>query len=280
MTVPFLGSEALNSRVLSPYALRSRFTALYPDVYLPSGTEPTAVTRARAAWLWSHRQGVLAGRSAAALHGAKWVDGRLPAQLLWANRHRPAGVETWSDSVPDDEVVIAAGMRTTTPARTALDIACRYPFGPAVAAIDALARATRLDMTDVERLARNYPGRRGIRKARGVIPLVDAGAESPRETWLRLLFIRAGFPRPTTQIPVHDEYGFLVAMLDMGWEDLKIGADYDGLHHWTDRNRFTSDIHRSENVTELGWLHIRVTGDDTEGEILRRFRAAFARRRA
>jgi hypothetical protein len=44
----------------------------------------------------------------------------------------------------------------TTPARTAFDIACRYPLDPAVAAIDALARATRLKIADVELIAQRY----------------------------------------------------------------------------------------------------------------------------
>lgn len=278
MTVPFIGSEALAARVLTPYALRSRFTALYPDVYLPADAELTATTRARAAWLWSRRRGVLAGRSAAVLHGSKWIDGRLPAQLLWANRHSPHGIETWSDAVAADEVTTVDGIRVTTPARTALDIARRYRLEPAVAAVDALARATRLDMADVERLAQKYYGRRGIRKARRVIDLADPGAESPKETWLRLLFIKAGFPRPTTQIPVHNEYGALVAVLDMGWENVKIAAEYEGEHHWMDRHRFNADIHRAENVNDRGWIHLRVTVQDSEGDILRRARAAFARR--
>lgn len=278
MTAAFLGSEAVASRTLTPYALRSRFTALYPDVYLPPDADMTAATRAIAAWLWSRRRGVVAGRSAAALHGAKWVDGRLPAQLLWPNRHSPPGIETWSDSFADDEVTTIYGLPTTTPERTALDIACRYPCGTAVAAIDALSRATRLDTAAVERLALRYSGRRGIRKARSTLKFVDPGAESPKETWLRLLFIRAGFPRPATQIPVHDEYGCLIAVLDMGWEAIKVAAEYDGDHHRLDRRQFNKDIRRSENLNELGWIHLRVTAEDTEGEILRRARTAFARR--
>lgn len=279
MSVPFIGSEAVAERAITPYALRSRFAALYPDVYLPPEADLTAAMRARAAWLWSRRRGVLAGRSAAALHGARWVSPRLAAQLLWPNRHSPRGIETWSDGVPDAEVMTIDGLPATTPARTALDMACRYPLGSAVAGIDALARATRLDIADVEQLALRYPGRRGIRKARAALALVDKGAESPKETWLRLLFIRAGFPRPTTQIPVHNEYGALVAVLDMGWEELKIAAEYDGDHHRLDRRQFNKDIRRAENVAELGWIHLRVTAEDTEGEILRRTRTAFERRK-
>ena len=278
MNDAFIGSEALAAGRLTPYALRSRFVAIHPDVYLPRVAELTASLRAKAAWLWSRREGVIAGQSAAAMHGAKWVDACRPAEVLWSNRRPPTGIHVWSDRIVDDEVAVINGFLVTTPARTALDIACRYPLGKAVAAIDALARATHLKMADVELLADRYKGRRGIRKARTVLDLVDPGAESPQETWLRLLVIRNGFPRPQTQIPVHDEYGVLVAVLDMGWEDIKVAADYEGDHHRTDRRRFNRDIRRHEDVTELGWIDVRVTSQDTEGGIVQRLAAAFARR--
>lgn len=278
MEHPFIGSEVVATGQLTPYALRSRYTATHPDVYVPLGAQLTAVMRARAAWLWSRRRGVVAGQSAAALHGAKWVDDHAPAELLYDCRRPPTGVRIWSDRVADDEIQLLGAVPATTPARTALDLACRYPLGKAVAAIDALARATELKTADVELLADRYRGRRGIRAARIALPLVDAGAESPRETWLRLLLIRAGFPRPQTQIPVYDEWGQLVAVVDMGWEEIKVGLDYDGEHHRTDPRRFGTDIHRFEAVTGLGWIDIRVTKQDTEGGVIGRTRAAWDRR--
>ncbi|HEY7053895.1 MAG TPA: hypothetical protein VH496_17445 [Mycobacterium sp.] len=277
MAEPFVGSEALASGRLTPYQLRSRFVAVHKDVYLPKGAELTAVSRAQAAWLWSRRQGVIAGQSAAALHGAKWVEAHRPAEVLSDNRRPPRGITTWSDRVADDEIEVITGIRVTTPARTALDIACRYPVGKAVAAIDALARKTHLKMADVELIAQRYKGRRGIRRAIMAIELVDPGAESPRETWLRLLFIRAGFPPPQTQIPVYNEYGVLIAVIDMGWEAIKVGADYEGDHHRS-RQRFNRDVRRAEGVAEQGWIDVRVTVEDCEADIIRRVAAARARR--
>ena len=133
-------------------------------------------------------------------------------------------------------------------------------------------------MADVELLAERYKGRRGIRRARRALSLVDAGAESPRETWLRLLLIRNGFPAPQTQIPVHDEYGQLVAVLDMGWEEMKLAVEYEGDHHRTDRRQFNKDITRLETLTDLGWIVVRVTAEDTEGGVNARVRAAWDRR--
>ena len=103
-------------------------------------------------------------------------------------------------------------------------------------------------------------------------------APSRRETWLRLLLIRAGFPRPETQIPVYDEYGQLVAELDMGWRDIKVAAEYDGDHHWKNVRQIERDIRRYEDVTQQGWIEVRVTKVDTEGAIIGRVARAFERR--
>ncbi|MGF2946098.1 hypothetical protein [Mycobacterium sp. Lab-001] len=274
----FIGSEAVVAGRVTPYALRSRFTAIHRGIYVPRDTQVTAALRAEAAWLWSRRRGVVAGCSASALHGAKWVDGNAPAELIYENRHAPPQIRTWSDRIEDDEVAVLREMPVTAPARTALDLASRYPLNRAIALIDALARATRLKTADVELLADRYKGRRGIRRALRALDLVDAGAESPRETWLRLVLIRAGFPRPRTQIPVHDQYGQLIAVLDMGWEDMKIAADYEGDHHRLDRRQFNHDIRRAEALAELGWIDVRVTVEDTAGGVVRRVSAAWDRR--
>ncbi|GFG70887.1 hypothetical protein [Mycolicibacter senuensis] len=278
MVTPFLGSEAVRTDRLTPYALRSRFVAIHPDVYVPVGTRPTAVLRAQAAWLWSRRRGVVAGQSAAALHGAKWVDDHAPAELLYDYRRPPKHIRTWSDRVDDDEIQLIHGVPATTPARTALDLACRYTLGRAVAAIDSLAQATRFKTADVDLLVDRYRGRRGIRCARTALPLVDDGADSPRETGLRLLLIRSGYPPPQTQIPVYDQWGQLVAVLDMGWEEIMVSLDYEGDHHRTTPQRFNQDIRRHETVTGLGWIDLRITREDTEGGILGRVADAWARR--
>ncbi|MDT5050607.1 MAG: hypothetical protein QOG75_6523 [Mycobacterium sp.] len=278
MCEPFIGSEAVRSGALTAYRLRSRCIAIHPDVYVPTGTDLTATTRARAAWLWSRRRGIVAGHSASALHGAKWVDHQAPAQLLYEHRRPPAGIRTWSDQIAEDELQLVSGVPTTTPARTAFDIACRNSVGNAVAAVDALARATLFNVADAQVLANRYKGHRNVRRARRALTLIDAGAESPRETWLRLLLIDAGYPRPQTQIPVYGEYGELVALLDLGWEDVKIALEYEGDHHRTDRRQFHRDIARYEALPDLGWITVRVTAEDMPGGILRRVAAAWSRR--
>ena len=200
MGEPFIGSEALAAGMLTRHQLRTNFVAVHQDVYVPQGTRPTAIMRAKAAWLRSKRRGVLAGFSAAALHGARYIDPAWPANILDCNRKPERGVVAWADTPDKDEVCVIGDMRLTTPLRTAVDLARRFPDDVAVAAIDALARAARLSVAEIAAAAGRHPGQRGLIQARKTIALVDPKSESPKETWLRLLIVRAGFPGRTVSI--------------------------------------------------------------------------------
>ena len=278
MTDPFLASEALAVGALTPYELRSRYVPLHKDVYVPRDAELTPLLRAKACWLRSRRRGVLAGFSASALHGSKWIDPTLPAAIIDTNRGRAAGVQIWEERIEADEIAVVDGMRITTPARTALDLARRCRKDVAVASIDALAQAVELKMADIELLVDRYRGRRGMKAARSALELADGGAQSPKESWLRLLLVRAGFPRPQTQIPVRNEWGWAEAYLDMGWEDVKVAGEYDGDQHRSSRYQYVKDIRRLETLGRMGWIVVRVVAEDHPDDVIRRVGEARASR--
>jgi very-short-patch-repair endonuclease len=199
-------------------------------------------------------------------------------ELIHDNWRSPAGIQTHGDRIEDDEIETVDGIPVTSSARTALDLGCWYPTMTAVAGIDSLARALDIKATDVELLTRRYPGRRGISRARQAMELFDAGAQSPKESWLRVVLIQAGLPRPQTQIPVLDEMGNSIAYLDMGWEDVKVAVEYDGEQHRVDRRQYTWDVRRLESLERLGWIVVRVVAGDRPAEVVARVRAALARR--
>lgn len=276
---PFIGSEAVNSGTLRPHQLRSsRFRRIFPDVYASCDQRLTLRDRAIAAWLWSHRQGVLAASTAAAWHGSKWIDERPPVELIWSNTRPPHGVRTHDDmALLPEEVQIVADVPVTTPRRTAFDLARRpQAMGVAVAYLDALMRATGTKVHEVLEVADRHRGARGLRQLERALQLVDPGSQSPKETWLRLLLVRAGLPRPTTQIPVTAADGAQLPLyyLDMGWEDLMVAVEYDGEHHRLDRWQYTKDIRRREALDRLGWIVIRVIAADDPADIVARVRDA------
>ena len=199
-----IGSEAMRSGIVSGYQLRTLYRTVYPDVYVPAFTDPTLRTRTVGAWLWSDKRAVVAGLAAAALHGSRWIDENEPVELIWRNTHPPDGLIVRNERLQDDEITKVAGIPVTTRARTAFDLGRHLEWGEAIARLDALMRVQVFSIEDVLLLAKRHQGARGLRQLRAALPLVDGGAASPPETRLRLLFIDAGLPKPTTQIPVVD----------------------------------------------------------------------------
>jgi hypothetical protein len=199
--------------------LRSEFVKLHHNVYARKGLKLDAADKARAAWLWSRRKATLVGHSAAAMHATQWLPDDAPAELARVRQPAPDGIVIHSGAIAADEVCLRASIYCTTPARTAYDIGRRVPGDTAIIRIDALLNATRCTVADIEQVAGRYPGARGIRRLRAVLDLVDGGAESPKETELRLLLVRDGLPRPVTQISVGRR------RIDMGWPEWKVGVE-------------------------------------------------------
>ncbi len=273
---PFIGSEALVSGTLSRHQLRTRYRAVLPNVYLSNDVELSLELRARSAWLWSGRTAVIAGAAAAALHGAKWIPDTVPVELVCANNRPPDGVLTRRCALTDGETQTLDGLPVTTPERTAFDIGRRGAVRSAVVRLDALARATGFKADDVVRIAGSHPRSPGPRRLETALELVDPGAQSPRESYLRLLLIDAGLPRPQTQIPVLGADGIPVAYLDMGWPDRLVAVEYDGDQHRTDRRQFVKDVRRLEMLARMGWIVVRVVAEDRPADVIRRVRQAVA----
>ena len=272
---PFVGSEAIERGLVRKHELRSRYRSVFPEIYVSNDVELTLHDRAKAGWLWSHRQGIIAGLTASALHGAKWVDDLAPVELVWPNARPATGLRTYDYRLRTDEFDELDGMGVTTVARTGFDIARRRPLDAAVANLDALGNATGLSAHGVLRIARNHRGSRGLRQLAKVLDLYDAGAASPKETWLRLVVIRAGYPRPRTQIPVVSRDGRRRYYLDMGWEDMMLALEYDGEQHRVDPVIYAYDIQRSDDLDELGWTRLRVVKANTAADVFRRLDRAW-----
>lgn len=256
---PFLGTEALGAGTATRRTLRSQYQMIHRNVYLPRGQQLTPVTRAVAGWLWSGRHATVAGLSAAALHGSRWIDPGLPAEL-----NRPAagdvgGIVVHRERLCEDEVCLIRGMSVTSPARTAFDLGRRKGLATAVIRLDALANATGLKPAEVNLIAERHRGMRGVVQLRRALGLMDAGAESPQETRTRLLLIRSGLRRPQTQIAVRHRLGHY--RIDMGWAEYKVGVEYDGEQHWSDPAQRAADIERQVELAAQGWVIIRVSSD-------------------
>ena len=277
MAEVFLGREALDDG-LSRHDLRRWYQPVFRGVYAPNRARLTVADRAAAAWLTTDRAGVIAGVAASALHGAQWVGNGEPIEVLVGERRRQSGLIVRMDRFSDDEVTAVGELPVTTPARTAYDLGRHLKRSLALARLDALMRAAPFGIEEVRELMQRYGAARGVRQLRDLLPLVDAGAESPKESWLRLLLVDGGLPAPDTQIPICDEGGVPVAYLDMGYRDIKLAIEYDGDQHRSDRRQYVRDVRRIPMLERRGWEVIRVIAEDRPAEVLLRARGAYARR--
>lgn len=105
---------------------------------------------------------------------------------------------------------------------------------------------------------------------------MDGGAQSPQETRIRLILIDDGLPAPRTQIAVSDEMNR--AFIDMGYDEPRVGFDYEGAHHSEIRGQYVHDIDRAELIDGQGWIDIRVVAKHSRRFILYRAYKAFERR--
>lgn len=261
MKEPFLGTLALRSGRMTEHALRTRHRAVHRNVFLANDTPLTAQRRAKAAWLFAGPDAILVGRSAAAVHRTKWLDDEAPAEIVRTNRHSPPGIVVHTFAVADDEICTRRGMRVTTAERTAFDLGRLLPEHTAIPILDALFNATGVKPSEVLALAARWPRVRGLRQLRRILDFVDGGAESPKETEVRLLLVRAGLPAPETQIRFYDEYGEVIIRLDMGWRQWRVAVEYDGVQHWNDARQRAWDIERLAHLEAAGWIVIRVSAD-------------------
>ncbi|SHW79932.1 cullin, a subunit of E3 ubiquitin ligase [Mycobacteroides abscessus subsp. abscessus] len=161
--------------------------------------------------------------------------------------------------------------------RTAFDLGRYQPRTRAMGCLDALMRNQVFALDEVAGLSERYPKVRGVRQLRELLPLIDAGAQSPRESLIRLQLHDAGLPRAQTQVPVFDGYT-PIAFLDIGWPQYLVAVEYDGDHHRKDRRQYVKDLARLRMLEERGWIVIRVIAEESPGAWIARTTAALRSR--
>ncbi len=88
--------------------------------------------------------------------------------------------------------------------------------------------------------------------------LIRHGAESPRETRLRLMLVLAGLPEPACNVAVRDDVRF-IGRGDLVLEGLRMVIEYDGRQHLSNVAQWERDVVRLDAFANAGWHVTRVT---------------------
>jgi len=277
---------ALGKRGVEAALNSGALVALWPRVLVDGSRQLQLLTRAAAALLTVDPEAVLCGRTAARLHGCTAARSS-PIHLLMRYERRlqaRADLRVHRGWFGDDDVTEIEGLPVLAFDRTIGDLLCSDDRWEALACADqAVALCPEAEragfiMAIGAQLDRRRD-RRGTRQAADLLWLIDGGAESPPESWLRLLVVDAGFPPPTVQYRVVDIDGALVYRLDLAWPEIRVALEYDGYEAHVGRQ--VHDAARDADLARRGWLTVRATADDLRNprRLLDELTRAFRERR-
>jgi hypothetical protein len=223
------------------------------DTYLPRSVLRDLPARIAAVLLTAPGGAVVSHLTAAALWGLA-----IPLQMEESRVHLTvapgsavrARVDRCIHRSPltPDDVTTRLELALTTPERTWRDLAAVLAPPALLAVTDQLLGfwSTR-DGLDSQ-LA-SHPSRRGSARARAVLAVADARAESPMESVLRWVL---------------HEAGEFLGRADFAWPDRKVLVEFDGDVH-RERDVFVRDARRQNALVATGWTVLRFTSADVLG---------------
>jgi hypothetical protein len=104
---------------------------------------------------------------------------------------------------------------------------------------------------------------RGHHLCEKALPLIREGADSPTETYLRLLLIKNGLPEPSINyaVPGVCWAGRFPIKFDLGYEQQRVLIEYDGRHHAEINQRFIDNEKRTF-IESLGWRVLVIDSEE------------------
>lgn len=232
---------------------------------------------------------MLSHTSAAILHGlptGQLRQGRI--HVTWpgsAGRGATSCVVNHRSVLSDPEIVAVDGVRVTSVARTAYDIARGADVRLAVAVVDQVLR--RGAANELARCLEVNAGKPGSGRAARVVDAGDRRSESVGESISRVQFRQLGMPSAALQHAVLDATGRVVARVDFFFADLGTVVEFDG------KEKYQKFLRQGETAADVVFREklredaIRSTGLDVvrmvwsdhgaDARVLDRCRAAFAR---
>lgn len=263
--LPFSTKAARSSGVSASRLRGADLARPFRGTNLPSASAATPRRRAQTL-LTRLDHAFVCGLSAAQLWDAplpRWAEtGDLQVGVAGGTAPTGRGIAGHRITVGPADVVTLDGIRLTAPARTWLDLGAVLSLDDLVAVGDHLIHhaAPLTDRATLAAMVRAHQGRRGVRRLRDALELLDERAESRRESRLRVLLVRAGFTgiRANEWIETSEGYHYRG---DLVLPDHLVVVEYQSAWH-DDPARHRADMTRRARLQADGWLVFEVHRDD------------------
>jgi len=240
-------------------------------LWLPSEETDDLYQQCAAALATQRADAAISRRTAAVVHGFAWLpeEWKRPTRDIDITvarddltRSSRRGIDRRIADLPADDVVVWRGLRVTSPARTAVDLA-RFETSRvlAVQILDGVLRfrfCTREDMQAVTARMIRVPW---VRRADDRIGLAHEGVDSPQETKVRLHIVDADLPHPDVNLRLFDG-DVQLAQGDLGYWRWLIWIEYDGVEVHLPLRMDGKDQQKDRFLARRGWEPFRVTKAD------------------
>jgi hypothetical protein len=266
----------------------------------------TSLDQARAALLVAGPRATASHESAADAHSL-WLP-RDASDLVHitdpgAPDRTDHGMRIHGSRLPERHVVTLDGVRVTSIARTAVDLARGRELPEAMVVVDSAARAliAASGVPDLRVLREAHVRARlmplavvelqeafadvwtwpGTVVARAAIDLVDPAAESPLESRSRGWMHAARLPSPLTACPVQGASGaWYVA--DFAWPGVRVLGEADGVGKYGNdpsetAKRLRAERRRQRDLEDDGWLVVRWDSSEPARTVVNRVARALQR---
>lgn len=241
--------------------------------FLPAQVADDTASRLACLGLVTPEDAVLVDRHAGWAQGANML--LLPNEHLNAlpiSMYLPAGRGRLRNELSDsgertfrpDDLTEVAGVRMTTPLRTALDLGRQRWPEPALTALDALHRLGAFTVEELVDSIDRFAGMRWVRTLRLVAPHTDGRSQSGGETVVRWRWQQLLVPPPEPQVEVRS--GTNLAFIDVGNEAARFGVEFQGREWHTGEENEADDASRFEWLDrDAGWEIAPVWTTDVYG---------------
>lgn len=217
-----------------------------------------------------HRDGIaLTSHSALAHHDLPldgYVDmhGPVRAARLSSGTSSTTALQVCRPRTPPPVIPLEGGGLVVIPVVAALQLAHEQPLAPAVVVLDACLSATLFTVTELRDAAARMRPVAGVGRARTAVRQSRAGAQSPRETELRLFVEGLGY-ETETQFPIcdgPDEPPF--AYTDLRIKGSRAVIEYDGEVKYETGTAapLLAERSREQRILRAGWGVGRVVAHD------------------
>ncbi|RJQ76172.1 hypothetical protein D5S17_18955 [Pseudonocardiaceae bacterium YIM PH 21723] len=227
---------------------------LLPGVILLSNSSPSRDQLVEAAVRYAGVGAVVTGHDALRLQGIRSASTSEPPHLLLPHSRHVKGTPklTIERTVRLPEPFWRSGFPVAPATRAALDAVRLMNKSDPVRALIAEVVQRERSTPDALCAELRVGSNRGSALPRRVMEEISAGVRSAAEAWARQLVLKSSLPEPLWNVPVFDEHGTLLGVVDAWWDEVAMAWEIDSFAFHLAPKGYRATTTRSSGLSAAG----------------------------